>query len=291
MRWNWKKISRKKKEELKEKLKEEQRKIEEIKNKVKEINEIYEKKIEIIKSEEMELIIKEYNEKKDYFNLEETRIYNNEKIDCLLNQILDNKIISKIILNKLNIYIEEIKKSLVEINHLNILLVGPSGVWKSTLINAILELKDEAKTGIGLPQTTEINCFSSEKSDFLRLYDSRGTEKGKDFDIDKIYLLLKEFILKQLETKDPNKYIHCIWYCWQGTRFEESEVKIINKLSELYTFKKLPIIIVYTNAIDQNQVKSAKDIIKNTYNLENDIINFSQFSWISPIMHRNSYLN
>ena len=84
--------------------------------------------------------------------------------------------------------------------------------------------------------------------------------------------------MKQLETKDPNKYIHCIWYCWQGTRFEESEVKIINKLSELYTFKKLPIIIVYTNAIDQSQVKSAKDIIKNTYNLENDIINFSQFS-------------
>ena len=79
--------------------------------------------------------------------------------------------------------------------------------------------------------------------------------------------------MKQLETKDPNKYIHCIWYCWQGTRFEESEVKIINKLSELYTFKKLPIIIVYTNAIDQSQVKSAKDIIKNTYNLENDIIN------------------
>ena len=98
-----KKFQEKKEEELKEKLKEEQRKIEEIKNKVKEINEIYEKKIEIIKSEEMELIIKEYNEKKDYFNLEETRIYNNEKIDCLLNQILDNKIISQIILNKLNI--------------------------------------------------------------------------------------------------------------------------------------------------------------------------------------------
>ena len=102
----------------------------------------------------------------------------------------------------------------------------------STLINVILELKDEAKTGIGLPQTTEIKYFSSEKSDFLRLYDSRGIEKGKDFDIDKIYILLKEFILKQLETKEPNKYIHSIWYCWQGPRFEENEVKIINKLSE-----------------------------------------------------------
>lgn len=213
-----KKFQEKKEEELKEKLKEEQKKIEEIKNKVKEINELYEKKIEEIKSEEMELIIKEYNEKNDNFNLEETRIYNNEKIEIFLNQILDNKIKSQIILNKLNIYIEELKKSLVEINHLNILLVGPSGVGKSTLINAILELKDEAKTGIGLPQTTEIKCFLSEKSDFLRLYDSRGIEKGKDFDIDKIYILLKEFILKQLETKDPNKYIHCIWYCWQGTR-------------------------------------------------------------------------
>ena len=264
-----KKYKEKQEEELKKKFEEEQRKI---KEKEKQINELYKKEIENLKLREIEKMLKEYKERNDFFNLEENSTFNNKKIECLVNSLLKDKNISKIILNKLNIYIQQSKSKIEDIRHLNILLVGPSGVGKSTLINSILELKEGTKTGIGLPQTTEIKSFSSEESDFLRLYDSRGIEKDKNVGVDEIYNSLKTFILNQLETKNPNNYIHCIWYCWQGTRLEQSEVEIIKKLSKQYKYEDLPAIIVYTNAIDKEQIKQAEDLVKNTYELKNEMI-------------------
>ena len=264
-----KKYKEKQEEELKKKFEEEQRKI---KEKEKQINELYKKEIENLKLREIEKMLKEYKERNDFFNLEENSTFNNKKIECLVNSLLKDKNISKIILNKLNIYIQQSKSKIEDIRHLNILLVGPSGVGKSTLINSILELKEGTKTGIGLPQTTEIKSFSSEESDFLRLYDSRGIEKDKNVGVDEIYNSLKTFILNQLETKNPNNYIHCIWYCWQGTRLEQSEVEIIKKLSNQYKYEDLPAIIVYTNAIDKEQIKQAEDLVKNTYELKNEMI-------------------
>ena len=267
------KYKEKEEEDLKLKLEEEKRKLKEKQDKIKEINELYNNKAEKIKSEEIELILKEFNEKDSFLNLEEISKYeDNKKISNLFNNLLENKNASQVILNKLNIYIEESKNKIEDIKHLNILLVGPSGVGKSTLINAILELKNKVKTGIGLPQTTEIEYFSSEKSDFLRLYDSRGIEKNENEGALAICNKLKDFILKQLESKNPNNYIHCIWYCWYGTRLENIEVEIIKKLSEQYTFETLPIIIVYTNAIDKEQIELAEKVIKETYQLKNDFI-------------------
>ena len=72
------------------------------------------------------------------------------------------------------------KMSGQEVNHLNILLLGPSGVGKSTLINSILKLdeKKEAKAKITKPTTKEFNVYESEKISNIRLIDSRGIEKG-----------------------------------------------------------------------------------------------------------------
>ena len=208
------KYKEKEEEDLKLKLEEEKRKLKERQDKIKEIDELYNNKAEKIKSEEIELILKEFNEKDTFLNLEEISKYeDNKKISNLFNNLLENKNASQVILNKLNIYIEESKNKIEDIKHLNILLVGPSGVGKSTLINAILELNNKVKTGMGLPQTTEIEYFSSEKSDFLRLYDSRGIEKNENEGALAICNKLKDFILKQLESKNPNNYIHCIWYC------------------------------------------------------------------------------
>ena len=34
-------------------------------------------------------------------------------------------------------------------------------------------------------------------------------------------------INNQISKKDPDKYIHCIWYCWTGARLEKSEQDIL----------------------------------------------------------------
>ena len=69
---------------------------------------------------------------------------------------------------------EEIKNKMQDIEHLNIILVGPSGVGKSTLINPILELKTETTIGFGAPQTQNIEFHTLEIIPFLRLADSKG---------------------------------------------------------------------------------------------------------------------
>ena len=61
---------------------------------------------------------------------------------------------------------------------MNIILVGPSGVGKSTLINGIFNEK-KSETGFGKVQTKNIQDYESNNIPFLRLIDSQGIEKKK----------------------------------------------------------------------------------------------------------------
>ena len=47
---------------------------------------------------------------------------------------------------------------------------------------------------------------------------------------------------------------------------------LFKKLSKQYTLDTIPIIIVYTNAIDEEQTKKAKEYINNELKLDNDFI-------------------
>jgi hypothetical protein len=104
------------------------------------------------------------------------------------------------------------------------------------------------------------------------LADSRGIEKTIESGVDDTCQQIQDFIKKQLDAKDPDKYIHCIWYCWTGSRLEISEIDALTKLSQQYSYKKLPVIIVYTNAIDQSQVDMAQKYIKDFLKLSNNFI-------------------
>jgi predicted GTPase len=104
-----------------------------------------------------------------------------------------------------------------EVNHLNVLLVGPSGVGKSCLINSILELDDDkkAETEITKPTTKTFNMYESEKKPNIRLIDSRGIEKG-DYNIDSLlneitkYYNPKEVSLEILTFKSKTNIPHRI---------------------------------------------------------------------------------
>ena len=77
---------------------------------------------------------------------------------------------------------------------------------------------------------------------------------------------------KQLDTNEPDKYIHCIWYYWTGARLEIREIDIIKELSKQYSLNKIPAIFVYTNIIGPKQAKTAEKYIKQYLNLDNYII-------------------
>ena len=155
-----------------------------------------------------------------------------------------------------------------EDNHYNILVLGRSGVGKSTLINVVLDLKGEdAAIENAVKPQIEVNEkgivkshsrytpkeYRSEKSSIV-LLDSRGIELSKEYNIDIAMKEIKEFIEERNGIiSDPDKFIHCIWYLVKGERFEDIEGEYVRSLSSIYNDFGLPIIFVYTRAIDENQ--------------------------------------
>ena len=157
-----------------------------------------------------------------------------------------------------------------KVNHLNILILGKTGVGKSTLINSILELENTEKalkTGYGNIVTLKIEFICSEKIDFLRCADSRGIEVGQ-YGIDSVQTDAEKFIDEQLKTNNPDLYIHCIWYCTipLSDRFQNDEIKLLENLGKKYSMKDIPIIIVGTKAyVEESNINFKKSMENNTY--------------------------
>ena len=186
------------------------------------------------------------DELKSEYQQEEKKIYNLiDKINKTENfEIQFNERIKQTLDNL------STKMSKLNVEHLNILLIGPSGVGKSFLINTLLKLegKNKAKTKNTKPTTKAFEKYESKKVPNIRLIDSRGLEKG-NYNTE---VFVKEVIkyVEQQELKgNPDEFVHCIWYCVTGTRFEDIEEEILFKLTDLYDDNNLPIIVVYTQAM------------------------------------------
>ena len=257
-------------EEKRKDFRKEKMKMWELKRKRDKINKVFNNTFEKKEEDKVEEILKLLKEKEKEFCLEDISKYREENIPSFIVDIFKNEEIISDIIGNLKIFVEDFKKKILNIQHLNIILVGPSGVGKSTLINAIL--KTNAKVNFGRPETTENIYYESEEIPFLRLADSRGIEKSNIHGVAGIFESIKGFINDQIESNNPDKFIHCIWYCWTGTRLEENEIMLFKELSKQYSLDTIPIIIVYTNAIDEEQTKKAKEYIKNELKLDNDFI-------------------
>ena len=142
-----------------------------------------------------------------------------------------------------------------KLNHFNILILGRAGIGKTTLINSILEFEgtpNELLTGEGTSKTMGPPMgYVSDSVKGLRLWDSQGIDKEK-YNIPKVVEDVKNLINQASLNNDPDKFIHCIWYCVSGNRFEKSESESISELMGIYDDDTLPIIIVYTEAYSDN---------------------------------------
>ena len=136
--------------------------------------------------EELLLIEKELENLSKIWCIDEIKEIDFDKIvkDCFQQLIISEKLEDNIKDNVRQLIKNLIKEN--EIKHLNLQIIGKTGVGKSTLINSIFgeKLAEEKK---GEPCTMETKCYESKKYDFIRIYDTRGIEISKDFDIEKLF--------------------------------------------------------------------------------------------------------
>lgn len=156
----------------------------------------------------------------------------------------------------------------------NLLVVGKSGVGKSTLINTVFG-EEVARTGIGKPITDHISLIEQENFP-VRIYDTVGFEiSSLGFDIKGVVKSLKRNPVQQLikkvqSTETPEDDIHVAWYTvsGSGSRIEEAEIAFIKWMIQ----KKIPVIVVLTKSYDLNEAILLKNQIEKLLSITNGVV-------------------
>lgn len=158
--------------------------------------------------------------------------------------------------------IDAISEKIKNLNTLNIIVAGKTGVGKSTLINAVFRDK-LAETGMGKPVTDHMRKISK-KGIPLAIYDTKGFELGKEVQ-QQVKQEVMETISKGLATQDINKAIHCIWYCINtaSNRVEPEEIEWLKELSQENQITQVPIIVVLTQSFSKKNADAMRKMILN----------------------------
>lgn len=145
----------------------------------------------------------------------------------------------------------------------NVLVIGNSGVGKSTLINSVLG-EEKAETGWGTKGTTkELAIFESEKIPF-RIIDTVGFEPSFIKEYKAIGTVKKWSKVSAKEGHEDNQ-INVIWFCVEGTS-SKLFPKIIKDLSKATSmWSTVPVIVVITKSYSVPDREKNIDMVNNAF--------------------------
>lgn len=143
----------------------------------------------------------------------------------------------------------------------NIMLLGKTGVGKSTFINYFLG-KDVCETGCGEPVTQNFNMYEEKVNGFdIRIFDSKGLEVQKSAEMKNSIV---QYISQKCNSDDIYDWIHTIFYCVNSAsaRFEPAEKNFLNELKEKIS-QNIHIILTHCEDVATNEkIKEMRDYIK-----------------------------
>ena len=203
-------------------------------------------------------------------------IFLKQNLEKITNNIWHQTLNNNDINNSLKIKFIELIKQLSfensEINKMNIYIMGKTGTGKTTLINSICPSYQgkEVLIDVGTKETIEYNCQCEDKKHiFITFVDTRGIELDKKYGAKYALNKAETFINNKLEKGNPNEVIHCILFTLTGKRFENIEYNILNELRKIYKEKNIPITIVYTQSIEnENFIAEIKEKLNKKLNNE-----------------------
>lgn len=142
--------------------------------------------------------------------------------------------------------IESYQKAQAEIGQCNILIIGKTGVGKSTLINAVFR-EPLAETGEGYPVTQDIRQYRK-KGFPLTVYDTPGLE----LDAKQLQRVTKDVaeLIESKKRENVKEHVHVVWYCinHNANRLEEIEKEWLKSLD-----LEVPIILILTQTLTRKR--------------------------------------